>query len=290
MKKIISVVLCFVLAVSLGASCFADAIAVYPDKFYEEHVSEFERTSLHCICASGSTAQKNPKSPIPAFDLKDNFSYAVFDKYTDDNGVVWAHIIEDNNPYYDAKHGWIPMTSLRRVYGGNEFYNDHSDEYIYPESEEERIYADLSKGAVVYMFPGSAEKSVVNAGVFAESIYCRESWVDENGYVWVNVFPIDAKGEWGVYLPGMDRFWVCLDNPLAGYELAPNADTAEVIFDPDAPKIEGIAAYGEYEYLDDSVPVPYAPPFGKYLFTAIGITLAVAVGAVVLAVVLKKKK
>ena len=135
MKKIISVVLCFVLAVSLGASCFADAIAVYPDQFYEEHVREFERTSLHCICASGSTAQKNPKSPIPAFDLKDNFSYAVFDKYTDDNGVVWAHIIEDNNPYYDAKHGWIPMTSLRRVYGGNEFYNDHSDEYIYHENK-----------------------------------------------------------------------------------------------------------------------------------------------------------
>ena len=48
--------------------------------------------------------------------------------------------------------------------------------------------------------------------------------------------------------------------------------------------------YLEYEYLDDSVPVPYTPPFGRYLFTAIGITLAVAVGAVVLAVVLKKKK
>ena len=292
MKKFVSVVLFFVLAVSLGASCFADSIAIYPDKFYEEHIDEFEKPSnWYYVCASGSVAQKNPVNPIRSFTLTDNFTYYARCAYTDGKGVVWIYIAQNNSTADDAKLGWIPVDSLRPVYGDEDFYADHSDEYIFPESGEEILTADLSDGVVAYTYPASGEKNVVNAGVFAEPVSFSYRWVDENGATWAMLYPKDVKsGNTEEYLSGSYGFWFCIDNPLAGYELAPNAESAEVVFDPEAPEIEGIAAFGDYVYLDDSTPVPYVPAFGKYLLYAVGITLAAAVCAVVLAFVLKKKK
>ena len=278
MKKIISVVMCLIIAVSLGSSCFADLILDYPDRFTEKHFGEFKiLENWHYVSASGSVAQKTPLNPIRAFELYENYPYHVRRTYTDSKGVVWGYIAQDNETNDDiATLGWIPMTSMRPVYGSEDFYGEH--EYVFPENIEEKNYVDLSNGAVVYWYPLSGMKKIVNAGVFSEPVRYHFTWEDENGATWTWIFTFDdKKGKTEPYLPGAEAFWVCLDNPLAGYELAPNADTAEVILDPDVPKIEGIAAYGEYEYLDDSVPVPYVPPFGRYLFTALGITLGVTV-------------
>ena len=142
MKKFVSVVLCLIIAVSLGASCFADAIAVYPDRFTEKHFSEFEiLENWHYICASGSVAQKTPLNPIRSFELYENYPYHVRRTYTDSKGVVWGYIAQDNETNDDiATLGWIPMTSMRSVYGSEDFYGEH--EYVFPENIEEKNYVD----------------------------------------------------------------------------------------------------------------------------------------------------
>ena len=287
MKKAVSLILCLVLAVSLGASCFADAIAEYPNKFYEEHYREFERApQYYYVAASGSVAQKTPLNSLRAFKLEDGFVYDVYNTYTDGEGVVWACITQGNDYY--GKYGWLPIDSLRPVYGFENFYEDHRDEFVFADSNEDCLTVDLSNGAVIYSYPGSSEKSAVNSGVFEEPVICTETWVDENGITWANgvTKAVDVRE----YLSGTGIFWFCLDNPLAGFDLAPNADKAEVVFDPDAPEVKGIAAYGDHVYLDDSTPSPFVPENGKTVFVALGITLVAAILAVVLAVVLKKKR
>ena len=96
MKKFLSLILCLVLALSLGASCFADSIYVPDSNFYSLHYGECDLHDRGYVAAEGSCAQKSPEDASLSFKLKENLVYNVSVTYTDGKGIVWGCIEEDN--------------------------------------------------------------------------------------------------------------------------------------------------------------------------------------------------
>ncbi|MBQ1955756.1 MAG: hypothetical protein II350_08475, partial [Clostridia bacterium] len=260
-------------------SCFADGLIVPNNDFFKSNREQCESHSRDYVGAPGTVTQESPYQPIPVFELEENRIYCVVFTYTDSEEVVWGCVSEE----FDRKgnYGWVPMDALRPVYDVQAFYEEHEGEII----SSDGFTPDFTKPAVVYNYPRSPRKWIMESRNLNKTTYFYEAWVDENGVTWLK-----AKD---IYIA--DRFcirggWICLDNQLAGWDLACNSGNVEITPDPAAPEIEGLLPADHIIYLDDSTPSLHIPQTGKVIWIALAITLVAAGAAVGLAFALKKKK
>ncbi len=280
MKKIFSSVICLFLVLCLGTACFADAIATPYNSFVDHHREECHIHAHYYVAVKGSVAQQSPHRPFRAFELREGYVYRVSYSYTDGRGVEWGCIAQNNDP--SEKHGWIPLEALRPIYDAEYFFADRKDEIVY-----EDAVADLSRGAVLYEYPGSPLKWVVGPEKIYEDATLHGIWTDENGVSWATYFGDKGEIIHGTADPHLH--WICLDNPLAGFDLAVNSGSVPVTPDPNAPKIKGLPPCDDLTYLNSTVPEPFVPRGGRLLIFTLALTLAAAAGATGLALVLKKK-
>ena len=274
MKRALSLLLCLLLALTFGTGAFADVIYTPEDRFYQQHADQCKVTESRYIAPEGSAAQRSPLQNALAFKLDENIEYDVTITYTDSNGIVWGCIEKDNK--FGNESGWIPLDTMNRVYDRECFTLEHGEDFI----SAEGISPDLSGGAVFFEYPASPRKWVYGSETDFSDISYAKAWVDENGVTWLHV----------IYYYGM-RGWICADNPLAGHKLAANTGSENIIVDSQAPEIDGLLPYDTIILSDSSIPTAHSPKQIHFsLWVALGASVLVAAVAVVLAVVLKKKK
>ncbi len=273
MKKLITLCLVLILALSLAVPAAADIVYTPMDDFYLSHAEECKVIDRRYVPAEGSVAQKSPTNAQKAFELE-NIEYNVNLTYTDSDGRVWGCVEKDNS--YRDPSGWIPLDCMSLVYDDESFDAEFGKSFV----PAENLAPDLSGGAVIYEYPASPHKWVYGSGTDFKGVSFSDTWVDANGVTWARI-----PYHYGI------RGWICVDNPLAGHDIADNTGSEGIVLDAGAAEIQGLHKSGEMILAETDSPEPHRPDKNlKPLWIALAATAAVAAAAVVCAAVFVKKK
>lgn len=196
MKKLISLLLCAVLALALCMPAMADIIWEPDDDFYMEHRDECARVESDYEAVSAVNAMKSPVERKTAASIETGT--VVYISY------VW-HGEHADWGYTENYNGWVPLNFMRRLYNAADFAAEHAEEFVERAGSVSRAEHDT---ICFYTFPGSGEieMSIAPADFdWAEDDPAYyEVWTDAEGREWGHV---------GYYYA--IRGWVCLSDPEA---------------------------------------------------------------------------
>lgn len=267
MIRIVSALLLMLLIVPAGVR--ADVIYEPWDSFYEEHrnVCEYHARSYTAAGPNGDvTVYESPESDWVETKLPNGSVLWISYTYKDAEGIVWGCW----ESWEEDILGWVPMDYLELIYDGISFEEEYGDAF---EEVSGSLDATELTGQTVYFweYPGSGTYIDVELDAEYRPEF-RTSYTDANGIVWVQCD----------YYMGIRNYWINLNDPTAG-----NAEAIIPVPDEtEGPAIpETLPERGER--VEEIVPKKNS---SAKLITVIAVTVTVAVTAVLLYLLKKKKQ
>lgn len=251
MKRIALLVLALCLLLTATAAA-ADVLIEPENAFYRTHRNDCVHEDMRAFVTSDAREVLSAPYGARLREVSPG-DYLYFEWfYTASDGSVWGYLETW------GQEGWVAMHGLQLVYDRLSFSAEHADEIV--QNTENRPFKDWIEGddAAIYAYPLGAYRYVM-FGFSEEWSAPSEFYTDEQGRLWGYVG----------YQYGRIDGWVCLDDPLN----------------------EQLTERGEI-LVETNYPAPSEQGNGvNPLVWVIGsVVLVVAVSAVLLIVLLRKKK
>lgn len=197
MKKLLSVILVFILALTCAFSVSADVIFEPDDDFYSQHSSECTLLERSFTATETVHTVNEPNRNVVYGKLNAGDEVYISYTYEDNNGVVWGLI-----SFTEGISGWIPMGYLEVIYDNVSFMEEFGGEF---NSDTDELKLPETDTLVFWDYPGSEDFYEMELwdDSYADMSFSH-SYTDENGTVWGYVG----------YFYGMNG-WVCIDAPAS---------------------------------------------------------------------------
>lgn len=261
MKKILSILIAVILAMSCALSVSADVVFEPDDNFYTRNADKCVLVERYFVATKTVYTVNEPNSDITYGKLNKDDEVYISYTYEDKNGIVWGLIS------FSDVSGWIPMGYLEVVYDNISFTEEFGDKFVEPDSIDELFKANLSNTdpIVFWEYPGS------------ESYWEFEAWQDSYSDIGFLYLFDDASGAtWGyvAYYYGASG-WVYIDNPSSTEVTTPLERDSQNIY------------YGSV--LDDDSVVEKGGLSTIWIAVTLVCVVCVATGVIILIITKKKK-
>ncbi len=200
MKKLISLLLCLLLAAMLAVPALADVIWEPWDDFYTQHRSECLHMDARFEAQTDVDVYKSPQKRTVVTTIP--VGTEVYISWVWPSDVEWGYYeyVTDT----DEGDGWLELSGLRRLYNADDFDREYAGEIT-----EEAGFIPLEEYGSIYIwpYPGSGEWiDCIDSAAWdwAEDPSYYATWTDDAGHRWGHV---------GYYY-GIQG-WVCLTDPGA---------------------------------------------------------------------------
>ncbi len=199
MKKMISVLLAAVFALTFTMSVSADVIFEPDDDFYSEHSSECTRVERIFVATEDVSSYLEPNNSKVLCTFTEGDELTISYTYEDKNGIVWGQVSFSAALGSDTK-GWVPMGNLAVVYDNASFLSEFADEITEDTDDLKLPSTDM---LIFWNYPGSGDYYDIELwDDSSKNISFTYSYTDPNGITWGYV----------PYLYGMSG-WVRIDDP-----------------------------------------------------------------------------
>ncbi len=206
MKRILSLLLCLVLAFSLTTPAFADVLWEPNNRFYEKNANQCQllQRSFYVNGEDGYIdLLAAPDSSTVNFQLKNGETVYVYWQY-----LGWG-FVEVNND----EGGWVELGQLELIYDYISFADEYSDEIMPYDPALCQPLLDSWEGSTLTLWPyPGAEKAKY---VWESADGAMEQLQTEGDSYFRQIFQDEEGLLWGFcsYLWGNRNFWVCFNAP-----------------------------------------------------------------------------
>ena len=284
-KRIVTLLLCAVLALSLTATALADVIYEPSDDFYFSHLAEcghVNRTFFANGPGGGAEYCVKPGGRASG-SFENGQEVYVSASYADKSGADWGYA-----EIFDAREGgWVRLDDLLLKYDSQSFAEEFDSQI---RDSGDRSLDIRETGAVFWTYPESGEAAVTwgpgEGPDPGEPLPISLVWTDEAGR------------EWGLvsYFYGIRGRWVCLDDPANGDIAAvsrqelPDWGGASVNAPADPSASESPKSSAEPSPSPDVTADPEPPASRALPYVLVAVGLVVVAAVVLLQVISQRRK
>lgn len=251
-------ILCLLLPLSVAA---ADLVWEPNDDFYDQHRDACEPVYETQRAAQEIAVWQDPETDTVLWTLDEGDEVYVYQSYKDSRRIVWGLIEKEEY----GRTGWIPLGLTIVPYSQRQFMEDNRTRV--------KTYGDTPpacENACFYTYPNSGEYVIRSVG---SSTSYDFYYVDKDGRAWARYDP-----------PSYDSYtWVCADDP---------ANTELPVYSGDTPYKGGPVEklFRDTDDGDDGDDGERTRGDATWVWALGAVVLVIAIAAVVLALVFRKKK
>lgn len=207
MKRLSSLLIALMLALSMSPAVHADMIHIPEEDFLGDHKEECTGIDRNYRALKDLTLYQNPQNDNVEGSVPKGGIVRVYYVWTDPNDHEWAYL-----RYEEYGSGWAPLAYLELVYDNISFFEDYGGQFTYLDKFLKMDLPTLEQRIWFWNYPGS-EEGEQHIAYAAYPLEYGITYTDPDGRVWGYI--TDYRGNIDV--------WVCLSDPTASFKaLYPN--------------------------------------------------------------------